>query len=72
MKTNRSFVFKSAAILCLLVLIAGAGAGLLEAGRCFDAFIRCGNDPFVMGTLTGGAYCLNGYMFCLKFIEPPK
>jgi hypothetical protein len=70
MRTSVRIFFRSAAILLLLVLIAGAG--VLEAGICLDAFKRCLYDPLNQLALTGGLYCLNGYYFCLKYIEPPK
>ncbi|MHB8053907.1 MAG: hypothetical protein ACYDH3_01440 [Candidatus Aminicenantales bacterium] len=72
MKANRSIVFKSAAMVCLLMIFAGAGAVFLEASRCSDALFRCFKDPFIMASITGSAYCLNGYFFCIKFIDPPK
>ncbi|MCX6565572.1 MAG: hypothetical protein NTW38_03980 [Candidatus Aminicenantes bacterium] len=70
MKISVRIIFRSATILLLLVLLASAG--VLEAGICTDAFKRCMLDPINQVTLTGGLYCLNGYYFCLKYIEPPK
>ena len=66
MRTSGRIVFRSAAILLLLVLVAGAG--VLNAGLCLDAFKLCMLDPINQATLTGGLYCLNGYYFCLKYV----
>ena len=71
MKTSLRIVFRSAAIL-LLLLVLITGAGVLEAGICLDAFKRCMFDPLNVATLTGGLYCLNGYYFCLKYVESTK
>lgn len=51
------------------VLVFGVGAQIVEAGGCEDAFWACINDP-INGTWYGGAvYCINGYLFCKKYIE---
>lgn len=40
-----------------------------EAMTCEEAFWSCVNDP-MNGTYMGGAlYCINGYVFCKKYIE---
>jgi len=70
MKTSRRIVFRIASILLLLAVIAGAGVS--QAGICSDAFKLCMLDPLNTATLTGGLYCLNGYYFCLKYIQPLK
>jgi len=62
-------LFRGIAVVLLAVLAVSAGAGFLEAGVCWDAFLRCAEDPANWGFLTYGAYCLNGYIFCLKYIE---
>ena len=42
---------------------------LTEAVTCEEAFWKCVNDP-INGVIFGGAvYCINGYIFCKKYIE---
>jgi len=69
MKTKRSTVSRMAVAFVFLALILAAGAGALEASRCGDALRSCLNDPLNQIMFTGVAYCLNGYYFCVKFIE---
>jgi len=69
MKTVVRIAFRRAAVGLLLVALI-AGAGFLEAGICSDAYRRCLLDPFNTATFTGPLYCFNGYLFCLKYIQP--
>lgn len=69
MRPSRSSFFKSAAVLCLLALLLTAGAGFVEAGRCFDALKACMGDPMITLAITGAAYCVNGYYFCIRYMK---
>jgi hypothetical protein len=63
-------IVRGAAFVLLVLLAVAAGSGFLEAGVCWDAFMRCTEDPVVRAWwLSSGLYCLNGYVFCLKYIE---
>lgn len=70
MSAARSRVIRAAAAALLAVLAVSVGAAFLEAGICWDAFLRCTEDPANRAFLTGGIYCLNGYIFCRKYIDP--
>ena len=70
MKTRFKTVSKGLAIFLVLATLATAGAGFLEAGICWDAFLRCLDDPFAHVLFTGLISCLGGLSFCHKFIEP--
>jgi len=70
MKTRFKTVSKGLAIFLALATFAMAGAGFLEAGMCWDAFLRCLDDPFNQMFLTGGLSCLGGLSFCHRFVEP--
>lgn len=69
MKRKRSIDSKLTVVFVFLALILAAGTGALEASRCGDALLSCLRDPFNQMTLGGVPYCLNGYYFCVKFIE---
>jgi len=62
------------ALALLAVLAAGAGTSVLaeeEAWICEKAAFSCLTDPYVRA---GGwqlfFYCLEGYAFCKKYVEP--
>ncbi|MBN1939015.1 MAG: hypothetical protein JW843_05490 [Candidatus Aminicenantes bacterium] len=64
-------IVHGAALLLLAVLAVSAGATFLEAGVCWEAFFRCIDDPFIKAWPIGSGqvYCLNGLLFCLKYID---
>ncbi len=53
-------------VLVALVLLSGAVG--VQAGRCEQALDRCIHDPFMMNMI-GSLFCLNGYIFCITYIE---
>ena len=61
----------AAALLILLVLGIGLEAGYLQSGVCEDAIKECFDDWYnrAWGYI-GTVYCLVGYAFCKKYIEP--
>jgi hypothetical protein len=69
MKTRVQNLSKGLAIFLVLGLIATAGAGFLEAGICWDAFLRCLDDPINQLSLGGPVICFGGVSFCYRFIE---
>lgn len=58
----RLFLTVFCLLLCLSVLPA-------EAGPCEEAFLRCASDPMWVNGLGAAIYCINGYLFCLKYIK---
>ncbi|HNQ80310.1 MAG: hypothetical protein PHF93_07490 [Acidobacteriota bacterium] len=67
MKNLRRLMFRSAAVLLLLVF--AAGAAVLEAGVCLDAYTLCMLDPRNSATLVGSLYCANGFVFCVRYVD---
>lgn len=62
--THRIFVL----VLISLVII-GVGVHSLEAGACERAASYCMNEIIAPGNIMWQAYCLNGYLFCKKYVE---
>lgn len=61
------------AALILICLVFGMNVVSMQAGGCEDAFLRCLYDPFnLVNQISGGVYCLSGYIFCKKYIEPSQ
>jgi hypothetical protein len=51
------------------VLVLSLGAQFLEAGVCEGAFLACIDDPINSTWYGGAVYCINGYLFCKKYID---
>ncbi len=65
---------KASLILIILTIFLSANASSLEAGRCEKALSICLLDslrfiPFFTRVYLDIAYCLNGWVFCTKYIE---
>ena len=57
-------------ILVLITLVIfGAGVHSLEAGACERAARYCMDEIISPGNMLWHAYCLNGYLFCLKYVD---
>jgi hypothetical protein len=66
-KVKRSI--KTLAVGLIFLMMLAISSVLTEATTCEEAFWKCANDP-VNGVIFGGAvYCVNGYIFCKKYIE---
>lgn len=62
-------LFRGIALMLLAVMAVSAAAGEVDAGDCWDAFLRCAEDPVLKAfNLTHGLYCMNGYVFCMKYV----
>jgi hypothetical protein len=55
-----------AVILCAAILVCQGG--LLWAGRCEDALLKCASDTWVHQIMGGPLFCAVGYLFCLKYL----
>lgn len=73
MKLKRSRSSIKIVSVCMLFLLTLTFFPVIsEAITCEEALWKCLNDP-VNGLIIGGAvYCLNGYVFCKKYIEKDK
>jgi hypothetical protein len=61
----------AAALLICLVLGQGLEAGCLQSGVCEDALKECLDDWYNQAWgYIGTVYCLMGYAFCKKYIDP--
>jgi hypothetical protein len=65
---------KASLILIILTIFLGANVSSLEAGRCEKALSNCLLDslwslPNFTRVYLNIAYCLNGWVFCGKYIE---
>lgn len=54
-------------VVCCLLLCFSVLPG--QAGPCEDAFLRCASDPMWVNGMAAAFYCINGYLFCLKYIK---
>jgi hypothetical protein len=63
-RTHRIFI-----LLVISLVILGVGAQSLEAGACERAAVYCMDEIISPGNMFWHAYCLNGYLFCKKYIE---
>ncbi len=75
-RAGKGFI-RGTAVVLLALLAISTGAGVLRAEdsetySCWEAFANCSQHPvfraFVL--MTGTLFCLNGYLFCLKYIDP--
>jgi len=62
--TRRIFI-----LVVISLVIFGVGAPFLEAGRCERAAVYCMDEIISPGNMLWHAYCLNGYLFCKKYVE---
>jgi hypothetical protein len=61
----------TAALLICLVLGLGLEASDLQSGVCEDALKECLDDWYNQAWgYIGTVYCLMGYAFCKKYIDP--
>lgn len=68
-KERRKRLNKIVTVSMLFLLMLAFIPVVSEAITCEEALWKCLNDP-VNGILLGGAvYCMNGYIFCKKYIE---
>jgi len=63
-KTYRIFI-----LVVISLAILGVGAQSLEAGPCERAAVYCMDEIFSPGNMLWHLYCLNGYLFCKKYID---
>jgi hypothetical protein len=62
--THRIFV-----LIMLSLAILGVGAQSLEAGPCERAAVYCMDEIISPGNMYWHLYCLNGYLFCKKYVD---
>ncbi len=61
----------AAVVLIGLVLAMAIDAPCLHSGVCEDAFQECSGDWYNQAWgYIGTVYCLMGYAFCKKYIDP--
>jgi hypothetical protein len=65
---------KASLILIIFIVFLSANVSQVEAGRCERALSSCLLDsilniPFFARVYSDIAYCLNGWIFCQKYIE---
>ncbi len=65
---------KASLILIILTIFLSANVSSLEAGRCEKALSNCLLDsllsiPYFTRVYLDIAYCLNGWVFCSKYLE---
>jgi hypothetical protein len=56
-------------LVVISLVILGVGASFLEAGPCERAAVYCMDEIISPGNMLWHAYCLNGYLFCKKYVE---
>jgi len=72
-RLSRGIVLMLLAVMAVSAVAGEIEAGEIDAGDCWDAFLRCADDPILKAfNLTHGLYCLNGYVFCLKYVVKVK
>jgi hypothetical protein len=62
--TRRIFI-----LVVISLMIFGVVAPSLEAGSCERAAVYCMDEIISPGNMLWHAYCLNGYLFCKKYVE---
>ncbi|MFC2157906.1 hypothetical protein ACFLT9_08730 [Acidobacteriota bacterium] len=68
LRKERISVFKRGIILIILMaVLLGLSPMEIQAGGCEKAFVNCVYDPFM--NIIASVFCLNGYIFCKKYIE---
>ena len=65
---------KATLILIIFTVLLSTNVSTLEAGRCERALASCLIDailniPFFARVYSDIAYCLNGWVFCGKYLE---
>ncbi len=70
----QKYMKKAALILTILTVFLSLNAYTLEDERCERALARCLLDsilniPFFSRVYTDMAYCLNGWVFCEKYVD---
>jgi uncharacterized membrane protein YqaE (UPF0057 family) len=65
---------KASLILIIFTIFLSVNVSSLEAGACEKALVNClfdslGSIPFFTRVYTDIAYCLNGWVFCQKYVE---
>jgi uncharacterized membrane protein YqaE (UPF0057 family) len=65
---------KASLILIILTIFLSVNVSSLEAGRCEKALLNCLLDslwsiPHFTRVYRNIAYCLNGWVFCGKYLE---
>jgi hypothetical protein len=65
---------KATLILIILTVLLSTNVSTLEAGRCERALANClldaiMNIPYFARVYSDMAYCLNGWVFCQKYLE---
>jgi hypothetical protein len=56
-------------LVVISLMILGVGAQSLEAGACERAAVYCMDEIIAPGNMLWQLYCLNGYLFCKKYVE---
>lgn len=51
------------------LMMFGVAAQSVEAGACERAAVYCMEEVFAPGNIMWQLYCLNGYVFCKKYVE---
>jgi len=60
---------KTAIFMLFMLICFFIQAMPLQSARCEAGFFRCIEDPFWASSYLGTVYCLNGYVFCKKYVE---
>jgi len=72
-RLSRGIVLMLLAVMAVSAVAGEIEDGEIDAGDCWDAFLRCADDPILKAfNLTHGLYCLNGYVFCMKYVVRVK
>lgn len=69
LRNKTSFSNKCLILLVLTFAVLSIGVQSLEAGACEKAFINCTYELFAETSPFWFVYCVNGYAFCLKYIN---
>ena len=66
-RNKRMSKTKRGIVLCIVVLVLFSICPLeTRAGNCEKALLNCLYDPFL--NIAASIFCLNGYIFCKKYI----
>lgn len=71
---NKKHMKKASLTLIVLAVLLSLSVPQLEAGRCERALSEClidsiMNIPFFSRVYSDMAYCLNGWIFCRKYLQ---
>jgi len=69
LRKKASGIRKIFVLVVIALVIIGIGAHSLEAGRCERAARYCMDEIISPGNMFWHAYCLNGYLFCKKYVD---